>query len=62
MNRREFLTLGAACAVAGGCATGKTAKEARPCTAFDEETRHVINALRPLWANVAMPVWGDRIV
>ena len=35
MNRREFLTLGAACAVAGGCATGKTVKEARPCTAFD---------------------------
>ena len=32
------------------------------CVAFDEEPRHVINALRPLGANVAMPVWGDRIV
>ena len=29
---------------------------------FDEEPRHVINALRPLGANVAMPVWGDRVV
>ena len=35
MNRREFLTLGAACAVAGGCTTGKAAKEGRPCAAFD---------------------------
>ena len=32
------------------------------CVGFDQEPRHVINALRPLGARVMMPVWGDRIV
>lgn len=32
------------------------------CVGFDQEPRHVIDALRPLGARVMMPVWGDRIV